>query len=76
MTHSNQGTPLKHETNEPVSHESHKVMTPEPNATLIDMGPVSHVIPEDQEPTSLDPHDELLRWHYHWPRPFRLLVTR
>ena len=22
------------------------------------------MIPEDQEPMSLDPHDELLRWHY------------
>ena len=28
------------------------------------MGPVTHVIPDDQEPTSLDPHNELLRWHY------------
>ena len=24
----------------------------------------THIIPDDQEPTSLDPHDELLRWHY------------
>ena len=32
--------------------------------TNIDLGPVTHVIPEDQEPKSLDPHDELLRWHY------------
>ena len=32
--------------------------------TLIDLGPITHVIPEDQEPMSLDPHDELLRWHY------------
>ena len=35
-----------------------------PQTTLIDLGPITHVIPEDQEPTSLDPHDELLRWHY------------
>ena len=35
-----------------------------PQSTLIDLGPITHVIPEDQEPTSLDPHDELLRWHY------------
>ena len=39
-------------------------MTPEHKTTLIDMGPVTHVIPEDQEPTSLDPHDELLWGHY------------
>ena len=35
-----------------------------PQTTIIDLGPITHVIPEDQEPTSLDPHDELLRWHY------------
>ena len=35
-----------------------------PQTTLIDLDPITHVIPEDQEPTSLDPHDELLRWHY------------
>ena len=35
-----------------------------PQSTLIDLGPITHVIPEDQEPTSLDPHDKLLRWHY------------
>ena len=39
-------------------------MTEVPKASLVDMGPVTHVIPDDQEPTSLDPHDELLRWHY------------
>ena len=32
--------------------------------TLIDLGLITHMIPEDQEPTSLNPHDELLRWHY------------
>ena len=37
----------------------------QPQTTLVDLGPITHVIPEDQEPTSLDPHDELLRWHYH-----------
>ena len=41
-----------------------EVMTEVPKASLVDMGPVTHVIPDDQEPTSLDPHDELLRWHY------------
>ena len=35
-----------------------------PQASVIDLGPVPHVIPEDQEPKSLDPQDELLRWHY------------
>ena len=39
-------------------------MTAEPKTALIDMGPVTHVIPEDQEPILLNPHDELLRWHY------------
>ena len=43
-------------TNEPVSNESQKAMTPEHITTLIDMEPVTHVIPEDQEPTSFDPH--------------------
>ena len=32
--------------------------------TLVDLGPITHVIPEDQEPTMLDPHDELLWWDY------------
>ena len=41
-----------------------EVMTKMPNTPIVDMGPVPHVIPDDQEPTSLDPHDELLRWHY------------
>ena len=35
-----------------------------PKTSLVDMGPVTHVIPDDQEPTSLDPHDKLLWWHY------------
>ena len=37
-------------------------MVTEPKTTLVDLGPITHVIPEDQEPTLLDPHDELLRW--------------
>ena len=37
---------------------------PTPQTTVIDMGPIAHVIPEDPEPTSMDPQDELLRWHY------------
>ena len=36
----------------------------QPQTTMVDIGPITHVIPEDKEPTSLDPHDELLCWHY------------
>ena len=49
---------------EKTQHVSNDVMTTEPKTTLVDLCPVTHVIPEDQEPTSLDPHDELLWWHY------------
>ena len=35
-----------------------------PQATVIDMGPMTHVIPDEPEPKTLDPQDELLRWHY------------
>ena len=35
-----------------------------PQATVIDMGPITHVIPDDPEPKTFDPQDELLRWHY------------
>ena len=45
--------------------QSHEVTDPGPMTTLVDLGLISHVIPEDPEPTSLNPHDELLRWHYH-----------
>ena len=42
-----------------------KAMTQgQPQTTLVDLGPITCVIPEDQEPTSLDPHNELLQWHY------------
>ena len=41
-----------------------EVMTEAPKTSLVDMGPVTHVIPDDKEPTALDPHDELLHWHY------------
>ena len=41
-----------------------ELMTGAPETSLVDMGPVTHVIPDDKEPTALDPHDELLRWHY------------
>ena len=33
------------------------IMTAEPQTTLVDLGPITHVIPDDPEPTSLDPHD-------------------
>ena len=36
----------------------------QPQTTVVDLGHPTHVIPEDQELTSLDPHDELPRWHY------------
>ena len=36
----------------------------QPQTTMLDLGPITHVIPEDDEPTSMDPHDKLLRWHY------------
>ena len=36
----------------------------QPQTTVVDLGPITHMIPEDDEPNSLDPHDELLRWHY------------
>ena len=32
--------------------------------TVVDLAPITHVIPEDDEPNSMDPHDELLRWPY------------
>ena len=35
------------ETQEPVSIETQQVLSPKPKATLIDMGPVTHMIPED-----------------------------
>ena len=41
-----------------------EVMTEGPKTPIVDMGPVTHIIPDDKEPTSLDRHDELLRWHY------------
>ena len=38
--------------------------TTQPQTTVVDLGPITHVIPEDTEPKLLDPQDELLRWHY------------
>ena len=44
--------------------QSHETPGPGPLTTLVDPCPISHVIPEDPEPMSLNPHDELLWWHY------------
>ena len=41
-----------------------EVMTAAPKTSLVDTGPVAHVIPDDKDPSALDPHDELLHWHY------------
>ena len=35
-----------------------------PMPTIVDLGPIPQMIPDDPEPTSLNPHDEQLRWHY------------
>ena len=35
-----------------------------PQTTVVDVGPITHVIPDDPEPKSMEPQDELLRWHY------------
>ena len=35
-----------------------------PMTTLVDLGPIPQMIPDDPEPTFLNPHDKLLRWHY------------
>ena len=44
--------------------------------TMVNLGPITHMIPEDHEPTSLDPHNELLRWHYRLGHlPFECILT-
>ena len=61
---------------DPIGPAEEDPENPEPNhdnimtqdqlhTTMVDLGPITHMIPEDQEPTSLDPHDKFLRWHYH-----------
>ena len=35
-----------------------------PMTTIVELGPIPQMIPDDPEPTSLNPHDELLQWHY------------
>ena len=51
---------------EPVAspEQSPAAPTQGPKTTIVDLGPIPQVIPDDPEPTSLSPHDELLRWHY------------
>ena len=51
---------------EPVAspEQSPAVPTQGPMTTMVDLGPLPQMIPDDPEPTSLSPHDELLRWHY------------
>ena len=58
--------PPTDEEDEPVAspEQSLEDPGPGPSTTLVDLGPILYVIPEDEEPTSLNPHDELLRWHY------------
>ena len=46
------------------AEQSHEAPTKGPMTTLVDLGPIPQMIPDDPEPTSLNPHDELLRWHY------------
>ena len=61
--------PMVDHTKEPVLTEDDAAITT-PQATIIDIEPITHVIPEDPEPKSLEPQDELLRWHYrlgHFP---------
>ena len=41
-----------------------ETMTEAPKTSLVDMGPITHVIPDNKEPAAVDPHDELLRWRY------------
>ena len=51
---------------EPVAspEQSPAAQTQGPMTTIVDLGLIPQVIPEDPEPTSLNPHDELLWWHY------------
>ena len=72
----------------PAPEDDDKVTSPEqsqevtdqgPMTTLLDLRPICHVIPEDPEPTSLDPHDELLRGHYrlgHLPFDWLMQLAR
>ena len=44
--------------------QRHEATDKAPTTTLVDLGPIPQLIPDDPEPTSLNPHDELLRWHF------------
>ena len=62
--------PTEDSTDEPLVPKNDAEITM-PQATVIDMGPITHVIPEDPEPNSMDHQDKLLRWHYrHEDLPF------
>ena len=43
---------------------SHPVQTVDVTEVDFDLSEGPHVIPDDKEPTTIDPQDELLRWHY------------
>ena len=45
---------------EKVLPKSNDFVTAELQTTPVDLGLITHMIPEDQEPMSLDPHDEFL----------------
>ena len=52
------------DSNEEIFLSNKDEATTQPQTTVVDLGPITYVIPEDPEPKSLDPQDELLRWHY------------
>ena len=71
-----QPQPTEGSKDEPLTTNNDAAMTT-PQATVIDMGPITHIIPEDPEPKSMDPQDELLRWHYCLGHlPFDLIKQR
>ena len=57
-------TPEEHDL-ETAPEQSDEFTGSGPMTTLVDLSLISHVIPEDPEPMSLDLHNEMLRWHYH-----------
>ena len=58
-----QPQPTEDSKDEPLTTDNDAAMTTS-QATIIDLGPITHIIPEDPEPKSIDPQDELLHWHY------------
>ena len=55
--------PAEDSTNEIIVNNKDVAITM-PHTTVIDMGPITHVIPDDPEPKSMDPQDEFLWWNY------------